>query len=858
MPIRFPFVSLPSVDLSAGLILCAFAGLSCGDAIGGEPEEVIQSQYTSALGSGGLAFTQELHDGEGLLPLPKIHAARDINGDGILDLIFAFDDDFPKAYGSALGFVRDDGSIGFEVQESFEATSQFDAIDAADLDGDGRAEFIFRFVGLGSLVIVTFEDGEKVEIRGENLFGEDYNSGASTFLDARSMVHTGDLDGDGIADVVLNTTQSRVVVRWSSRPEGTEYGVYPVPFLGSQCALYPVADYNGDSKNDVLVLDVASERFILLEGIDMDSVGLPRVVDVPVSGFVEQNYRPLFGQFDNDPAIDVVLRDGASGESFAVLNFTEGMDQTFSLGVDAALEPVEIVGDLDGSGFDDVLFVGVDPLSTGSVDVEDQFVLLDPSADGSTLISAELGNIEREESELNGDSPLSRSSIAMNLDSDEDMELLWTGGSYSYFVQDPDGLVGAGNRWSVFRVSDPRQGDQPGLDIGAVQIEAQRSPTHSIAVDVDDDGVDELLVVGTGSRAKLVDFVDGTSVNVPGMNNSTMVALADIQGDGDPEIVVGRAVDSVLVYTISSDGTIGGRVAYPNPNDEEYESIVVADLNLDGRDDIAGYDPVSREIHIFQGMMDGTIELETILTGIAPSTENKIETADMNGDGLSDLITGSDDGFVVYENTGDLTFVDAGLWIPSLFSPVWIVINDVDLDGHLDLVTANGTDPLVVYFLDGEGGVERVSLDAISDHQILEVLAEDVNGDGLVDLIGTVFNGTQSVERVFNKQVIWIQVSPRVFEPGVILPGPDSSALAAGNFDGDGVRDLAISSGIDDSVRVHWGVPAACAADLNGDGDLNFLDISMLLSDQPDFNGDGGFNFLDISAYLAAFGAGCP
>ena len=49
-----------------------------------------------------------------------------------------------------------------------------------------------------------------------------------------------------------------------------------------------------------------------------------------------------------------------------------------------------------------------------------------------------------------------------------------------------------------------------------------------------------------------------------------------------------------------------------------------------------------------------------------------------------------------------------------------------------------------------------------------------------------------------------------------------------------------------------------CAADLTGEGDLNFLDISLLLSDRPDFNGDGGFNFLDISAYLAAFGAGCP
>jgi len=59
-------------------------------------------------------------------------------------------------------------------------------------------------------------------------------------------------------------------------------------------------------------------------------------------------------------------------------------------------------------------------------------------------------------------------------------------------------------------------------------------------------------------------------------------------------------------------------------------------------------------------------------------------------------------------------------------------------------------------------------------------------------------------------------------------------------------------------VRVHWGTPDACAADLTGDGALNFLDISEFLSSQLDFDGDGSFNFLDISAYLQAYGAGCP
>ncbi|MFK7759649.1 MAG: GC-type dockerin domain-anchored protein [Phycisphaerales bacterium] len=57
---------------------------------------------------------------------------------------------------------------------------------------------------------------------------------------------------------------------------------------------------------------------------------------------------------------------------------------------------------------------------------------------------------------------------------------------------------------------------------------------------------------------------------------------------------------------------------------------------------------------------------------------------------------------------------------------------------------------------------------------------------------------------------------------------------------------------------------SSCAADLTGEGDLNFLDVSAFLaafgSMDPvaDFTADSDFNFLDVSAFLAAFAAGCP
>lgn len=55
-----------------------------------------------------------------------------------------------------------------------------------------------------------------------------------------------------------------------------------------------------------------------------------------------------------------------------------------------------------------------------------------------------------------------------------------------------------------------------------------------------------------------------------------------------------------------------------------------------------------------------------------------------------------------------------------------------------------------------------------------------------------------------------------------------------------------------------------CPADLTGEGDLNFLDVSAFLvafgnqESAADFTDEGDFNFLDVSAFLNAFGSGCP
>jgi hypothetical protein len=139
----------------------------------------------------------------------------------------------------------------------------------------------------------------------------------------------------------------------------------------------------------------------------------------------------------------------------------------------------------------------------------------------------------------------------------------------------------------------------------------------------------------------------------------------------------------------------------------------------------------------------------------------------------------------------------------------------------------------------------------------------DLNGDGTPDL-ATANGGSNSVSVLLGNGDGTFQAR-QDFATGV---GPRSVAI--GDLNGDDTPDLAVAntgtfSNPGNSVSVllnQCGV--SCPADLTGDGDLNFFDVSAFLSafnamdPIADFNGDGLINFDDVQAYLAAFNAGCP
>jgi murein tripeptide amidase MpaA len=127
------------------------------------------------------------------------------------------------------------------------------------------------------------------------------------------------------------------------------------------------------------------------------------------------------------------------------------------------------------------------------------------------------------------------------------------------------------------------------------------------------------------------------------------------------------------------------------------------------------------------------------------------------------------------------------------------------------------------------------------------------NEDSMIVEISTNDGGSWStLETVTENAGAWVEKR---------FPAPDSDQLRVRFIASDLGSGSIVEAGVDDLRIESVGCPES-SADVNGDGDLNFLDVSMFLSlfgsQDPvaDFNGDGQWNFLDVSAFLAAFAAG--
>jgi hypothetical protein len=287
------------------------------------------------------------------------------------------------------------------------------------------------------------------------------------------------------------------------------------------------------------------------------------------------------------------------------------------------------------------------------------------------------------------------------------------------------------------------------------EFDAGGSETTTVAVgDFNGDGKPDLVVAnyagggGPSNVAVLSGNGDGTfmpAVVYTAGISPLFVAVADFNGDGNLDFVAGSnaggpAVGNtgvVSVFLGKGDGTFAPAVNYPTGI--VAASIAIADLNGDGRLDLAVANENSDSVSVLLGRGDGTFQASVNYpAGPGPSS---IASGDFNGDGKSDLVVanaGSTFGTTVsvLMGNGDGTF-QAPVSYPAGEEPFSVAVGDFNMDGKPDLIVADvgASSANAVSLLLGNGdGTFQAAAPYILGTGAVSVAAADLNSDGLLDV----------------------------------------------------------------------------------------------------------------------------
>ena len=223
------------------------------------------------------------------------------------------------------------------------------------------------------------------------------------------------------------------------------------------------------------------------------------------------------------------------------------------------------------------------------------------------------------------------------------------------------------------------------------------------------------------------------SVGTPG---ACRLCLCDVDGSGAVTANDALAIlrKSVGLDAVFSCGACSCTLPERLPVGKHPRVVVIADVNGDGIADLLSADDEARSVSLLPGTGNGRFGARaTIDVSGAPLS---VTAADVNGDEALDLVTANLDpsSIAVLEGRGDGTFAPARL-LAAGDSPIHVAVGDLDGDGHADLVAANSlSNDLSIYLADGEGGFAERPRVGVGIGPRWLVLAE-LTGDDKLDAV---------------------------------------------------------------------------------------------------------------------------
>ena len=281
--------------------------------------------------------------------------------------------------------------------------------------------------------------------------------------------------------------------------------------------------------------------------------------------------------------------------------------------------------------------------------------------------------------------------------------------------------------------------------------------------------------------------------------------------------------------------------------------LTTADLNGDGKTDLVAANETAGTVTVRFGDGHGNFSTSQQFTASGPSSS---AIGDFNNDGNLDLVIAfrSNSRVVVRLGLGGGAF---GTPVQTTVgsSPTGVITADFNHDGNLDLATSNGgTNSISVLLGNGSGAFPVATVFSISSGSgPFGLVAADLNGDGNLD-IATSNRGTANLSVVFGNGVGGFG-SATIFATGS-LP----SSIAAADFNEDGKPDLVTANEGSNSLTVRFNnrlgsFPTAVTlssgaqpffavtGDLNTDGHTDIVATNQGSNSVSVFRGNGNGTF---------------
>jgi hypothetical protein len=328
-------------------------------------------------------------------------------------------------------------------------------------------------------------------------------------------------------------------------------------------------------------------------------------------------------------------------------------------------------------------------------------------------------------------------------------------------------------------------------------VTTENQPTATAVADVTGDGIPDLLN-GAAETPELIlhpglghgTFASGIGIAVG--DSVLAIATGDFDEDGNRDILTSNLDRSLKFIKMDGHGIVAGTTTLTVGGAPT--AIAVGDLNGDGHLDLVTVNSESRNAAVLLGHGAAGFD-RAVFINIGDFAVDAV-LADVTEDGRLDIVAAAQrpEGVTITPGNGDGTFgrptrLKAGL------EPSALGVADFDRNGHLDIVTVNARSNEVTMQRGIGGGRFVAGRRSLTSNFPVDLTLGDWNGDGLLD-IATANAGSNDVSVLEGN-------GAGLFRPAQqFRVGRSPASLVSADATGDGVPDLVVANGGGASISI--------------------------------------------------------